>query len=78
MCLSIFPIIGLKAATSSIACGITTVYEEVCVCCVYVQYLCTALARGTPGVEQNNPKLLPGVEKVDSSVATARSHMATS
>lgn len=41
-------------------------------------FLGTALPIATPGVEQKSPTLIPGVAKVDFSVATAMSQLATS
>lgn len=41
-------------------------------------FLGTALPMATAGVEQNRPTLTPGVAKVDFSVATAMSQLATS
>lgn len=43
-----------------------------------VTFLGTALPIATAGVEQNKPTLTPGVAKVDVSVATAMSQLATS
>lgn len=40
-------------------------------------FLGTALPMATPGVEQNRPTFTPGVAKVDLSVATAMSQLAT-
>lgn len=41
-------------------------------------FLGTALPMATAGVEQNRPILTPGVAKLDFSVATAMSQLATS
>ena len=37
----------------------------------------TARATATPGVEQNNPRVIPGVENEDLELAKTISHMAT-
>lgn len=45
---------------------------------VTLTFLGTALPTATAGVEQNRPTFTPGVAKVDFSVATAMSQLATS
>lgn len=45
---------------------------------VTLTFLGTALPMATAGVEQNRPTFTPGVAKMDFSVATAMSQLATS
>ena len=49
-----------------------------CMCTLKFTFWGTALPMATAGVEQNRPTLAPGVAKVDFSVTTAMSQLATS